>query len=559
MNPDQIYRPDELAQEMADVAHALHGYVRTRLFPMIEAGHACNYGAAFAAASELEIAGKETAFLGRCLEFERRQPRDPVGFHWQFNNYALQKVDERVPGLLSDERRADLRRIKKHWTLNWTLLGQLVALSDPDDLANDVGQTIPNMQHDCGFLPDTPGSRSLQYHAFSGALAAEAAQRTDSTELQSVALKAAAFSLSTTPDSGMPFLLGRGQNQIFGLGPLLFLFGYAARETRRADYRTTARKIVACLKCNQRDDGSIPLVIGRIPVEPGEVQASDRPPGWYLYNTLCDYLPFTVFQLLRASKIWAAPPATDQTGLPPATSGKSFLKHGQNGPVRHYWSAPSPDGDVDDQMPLPHLQFDNGPAQGGALTALTGGESGWNGVNDSSVSLPGGVLKGWPSAAHVAHRHRRRLRRQGLKALLRTLWVVPKDIEVWRDCRIQDVEDGFTAAHRLFSFDRKISAHENGIDWQDEIRFTRSCVWQTLSLVRLMIPAEANRSGNAWHFERHGLRMTIACDTDLATVESFRAPDADYVIATETHTNMSVSRGDHIRRNGSISWDAAHD
>jgi hypothetical protein len=106
--------------------------------------------------------------------------------------------------------------------------------------------------------------------------------------------------------NGDALYVGRGQEQIFGYGALLYLLEAARQITGDDAYGAAAQRVFQYLLRFRREDGSFPLVLLEAEApEPWHPDAGR--PGWYSYNRYADYLPFLGCLLMKAARAEAPP------------------------------------------------------------------------------------------------------------------------------------------------------------------------------------------------------------------------------------------------------------
>jgi hypothetical protein len=250
----------------------------------------------------------------------QRLERSPPTGHGEFNAYALlhcrnQLGEDRIDALL---RRTPFGR--RH-SANWMLLRSVCRalpgpLLSPRRSALAARAALLRYAR-AGFIADRRGAASLTYHAFCGALLADLWRERGRSWAGRAAIQAADVAAQFVLANGDGLYIGRGQQQIFGYGALLYLLESAAEAAGRADLAEAAERVRRRLRRFQRDDGSFPLVL-REGEEPEPWRPDSRRPGWYTYNRYADYLPFLGCMLLKASR--TAAPAIDgvePVGLPP--------------------------------------------------------------------------------------------------------------------------------------------------------------------------------------------------------------------------------------------------
>ncbi len=231
-----------------------------------------------------------------------RLTASPPDSHGEFNAYALLGCRER----LGSDRIAPLLRgvrFGHRHSANWMLLRAVCRVrngSVTSALQAKLEARTALLRHmRFGFIADRPGVRSFAYHAFFGALLADLWRKTRWRWAGLAATRAARFISPFVLPNGDALYLGRGQEQVFGYGALLYLLEAAAQMTGEAALRAAAARAFGHLMSFQRPDGSFPLVLNGD--EPPEPWAWESRPGWYSYNRYADYLPFLGCMLMKAA------------------------------------------------------------------------------------------------------------------------------------------------------------------------------------------------------------------------------------------------------------------
>ncbi len=229
---------------------------------------------------------------------------DPPATHGEFNTYALLQCRERLGAGPVDALVRRLRFGGRH-SANWMLLRAVCrALPGPrfSPLQSSLGARAALIRYARrGFIADRPGVRSFAYHAFCGALLADLWKERRARWAGVAAARAAHFAARFVLPNGDGMYVGRGQQQIFGYGALLYLLEAAAQLTGEDVFSEAADRAFSRLMQFQRGDGSFPLVLRE--GEPAEPWSPDAPlPGWYSYNRYADYLPFLGCFLLKAAR-----------------------------------------------------------------------------------------------------------------------------------------------------------------------------------------------------------------------------------------------------------------
>jgi hypothetical protein len=250
--------------------------------------------------------------------------REQLEFHWEFNNYALlhyrrRTGDRRVDRLLSP------LRFKGTLCTNWTLLRSAARLAAGEQRLKALRQLIGKVRHyqlPSGQILDDDGVRSFQYHCFSAALLAEMSEYSLLCCLRRPFLRAVDFIRHFILPNGDTLYIGRGQEQSFGYGALLYCLAQAYRITGVVKYLRDLERVWCFVEQFQRDDGSFPLVLTEVEKGVNEVIDTQDPlrPGWYGYNNYFDYLPFLGTYLARTADVLAGRKAEQHTSESEAES-----------------------------------------------------------------------------------------------------------------------------------------------------------------------------------------------------------------------------------------------
>lgn len=241
----------------------------------------------------------------KALNHLMQQDKSNPNYSWEFVVYAIQTAKRsaslQLPEPLNDYREKGTRMFNWYLlrTLNKRLCGHYKAA---DHLKLFLASRL--YQHPCGLILDEFHTRSLQYHAFCLFVLAELIEVTpEKTWLTNWFLRGIEFSLRQILSDGTALYLGRGQEQIFGYGALIYSLEYCNRKLRVIDEEKLNAVSKRVLNF-QRTDGSFPLVLRHREVENPNAKFSEGPPGgWYGYNTLFDYQPFLAYCLLKVGKL----------------------------------------------------------------------------------------------------------------------------------------------------------------------------------------------------------------------------------------------------------------
>jgi hypothetical protein len=263
-------------------------------------GYAFSYLAALYAKDDIE-----NSFSMKALRHLELQDKTDPNYSWEFVVYALQSAKK----FSSVPIPAHLDRCQEKGTrmFNWFLLRRFNkrlcnGYSAIDHFKLRIAVSI--YQEKTGLILDELKTRSLQYHAFCLFLLAELIEiAPENAWLKKRFSDGVEYSMRHVLHDGTSLFIGRGQEQIFGYGALIYSFEYCHTKIRPLSEQLI-HLVCKRLLSFQREDGSYPLVLRRREPETGNAHFSeDAPGGWYGYNTLYDYQPFLAYCLLKASEL----------------------------------------------------------------------------------------------------------------------------------------------------------------------------------------------------------------------------------------------------------------
>jgi hypothetical protein len=318
-----------------------------------------------------------------------------------------------------------------------------------------------------GLICDRPGVKSFGYHAFCGALLAELWMLEGWLWAGRAAAEAAAFLHPFVLPNGAALYVGRGQEQIFGYGALLYLLEAAAGMTGDERYGGLADRVFVRLTRFQRRDGSFPLVLGEGEmVEPWAPDASR--PGWYTYNRYADYLPFLGGMLMKAANVDA--PRVEGVKEHPPPSDFRVVRRG-----RYTAVLARPGGASTNDLAFPYVCVDRE-----SLFPCYGREG--DEAPSEAVPLPFGVLASGETV--------------GFRELL----------------RYELTGDGLVGKSRETRHLRRFTFEEHGFECMDEIIFRRRQRFARFApanfLFRTLTPVGGGRF-ETWH---RGMRAELAME-----------------------------------------------
>ena len=355
------------------------------------------YGEAFALWLWQFFPGEFEAAAARLRPIALRQlNRQDVAAHPEFNAWAwfhmAQKTQEPLPGLPP---------LNNTPNSNWLLLGTLVRLlwlKQPNlgQLRRHTRLLLTMQQQADGLIRDDrlisrrlpipfPYGRiaplrlqkmphlqklSLQYHCFSLILLHEIYEQTGWDFVKTAVRRGHQAIGQFILANGDTLYLGRGQQQIFGYGSLLY---FLATQTSAGNQAAAVQlhHVWDFVQQFQQADGRFPLVLRHGEMGfPNEVDTRDpRWLGWYSYNNLFDYLPFFGVQLVRAAQRqpeFAQPRATIQQPSFQLTPNFAFVRQ-----PSWQMTLAAPGGALSQDQPTPYLCL-----HGRSVLPCFGGEAG---------------------------------------------------------------------------------------------------------------------------------------------------------------------------------------
>ncbi len=247
-------------------------------------------------------------------EYQKKNKLDPE-FHWEFNNYAFLNFlkrhnDEKIKSLVFP------LSFKGTKCTNWTLLRSVSSIMGKyqnSEAVLEAKEKILKYQKKSGQILDDLGVSSFQYHCFSAAMIYELYELTNDVEFLNSFELAVAFISNFILPNGQSLYIGRGQEQSFGIGALIYILAIRLKLKHSDEVYSQLCAVVSFLEKHQRSNGSFPLVLTGIePLAPEDVKVKDsRFAGWYPYNNFFDYLPFMGFFIDKAVSVLNSLPIKD--------------------------------------------------------------------------------------------------------------------------------------------------------------------------------------------------------------------------------------------------------
>ncbi|TDT67878.1 hypothetical protein EV215_1882 [Hypnocyclicus thermotrophus] len=266
------------------------------------------YGETFTALSMLMYDKKKyNKEIEEIMEYYlNKKDKSVKDFHWEFNNYALFKIYE-IENKLEYKENLFPLKFKGTNCSNWTMLRGLVkVITGKKEGLKEIRNKIKKNQLENGLIKDDKKVNSFQYHSFMLFLLIEAYEVTQKEWLLNSFIKGINFIYNITLANGDNSYIGRGQEQIFGYGPLLYSLEKAFIYTNDKKYKYLQKNVFIYLKKFIKKDGSIPLVLRASEKKyPFKININDiNYLGWYGYNNYFDYLPFLTYFFVLLEQIF---------------------------------------------------------------------------------------------------------------------------------------------------------------------------------------------------------------------------------------------------------------
>lgn len=329
------------------------------------------YGEAFSLAFLHRMGLLDKNIKNKLIKLLESLDRLDPEFHWEFNNYALldyyiNSKDENIKEYIYP------LKFKNTKCTNWTLLRSVVKIMAKDDIKiaiKEAKMKINKFQLKSGLILDAPGVKSFQYHCFSMAMIGEIYEHTQDIFFKNSFLKGVGFIRNFILLNGEALYIGRGQNQSFGYGALIYILSLAYKLTNDKTLLGDIERVVNFVSKFQRRDGSFPLMMNGIEKNIPKIidLQNEEFVGWYPYNNYFDYLPFMGFFIAKAHKILKVLDISEiKYKKNKEYRDKSFIKV-----VKQKYEAvlSKPGGYWTNDMPIPYVV-----ANGKNITPCYGGE-----------------------------------------------------------------------------------------------------------------------------------------------------------------------------------------
>jgi len=354
------------------------------------------YGELFTALAMAKIGSdKYRKYIKKILShYFNNEDKTGDQFHWEFNNYALIKL-ERIMDLSKYVEQYRPLKFKGTKSSNWIMLRGLTRILSGEKKTYgeiELKKTIILMQKKNGLIMDSIYDKSFQYHCFMAYLILEAYNETKDTFYKKSFLKALYFIEKFILRNGEFSYIGRGQKQIFGVGPLLYILQEGYIITKDQKYLAKRDLVYDMLLNYKRENGSFPLVLRDGEYRYPKVINIDENKylGWYSYNNYFDYLPFLAYFLVLFEASYCETSGNIERDFSSQYNyyDNDFLKLSNN-----YIDVvvAKPDLKISNSLPIPYVvTHDN------SLTSCYGGEESSILYNSKSIPLPWGITNNNP-------------------------------------------------------------------------------------------------------------------------------------------------------------------
>ncbi len=280
--------------------------IRSGLFQRSRTFYGESFGLCALQRQELLESDLRLALLAKAQE----KDRNSVEYHSEFITYALAQYT----ALAQDAEAERLFRplqFGSNTTTNWKLLrcnAKAYCTPGPESsrkaLAQEAIALLASRTLPSGMLVDAPGVRSFQYHCFSLCMVWELFEHTRDPELLGAFQEGVEFIRNFILENGDTLYVGRGQQQLFGYGALVYALSVYWKLTGDSAVQSDLERVLGFVDSARTKYGRLPLVVTN-GLEKSELALDLKDAsfhGWYAYNNYFDYLPFFIEMLLKADK-----------------------------------------------------------------------------------------------------------------------------------------------------------------------------------------------------------------------------------------------------------------
>jgi hypothetical protein len=506
-----------------DPAYGIAKYLADAQSPKGNFPARCYYGESFSILLWSHFDKEFEDNIQKALEYYKQKNKKLNQLHWEFNNYALFKYYIKTKDPVVGELVKDLK-FRGTKVINWTLLRALTRLlrNKPiDKLKANLEINKCLLRQKDGFFFDDKNVRSFQYHCFSTALIGELFDLTKKLKLKNSFLNGTNFILDFILPNGDTLYIGRGQEQIFGYGTLLFILEYAYKLTGEKIYKNKARQVLMYLNRFRRPDGSFPLVLRKGEEGyPKEINTKDTQYlGWYAYNNYFDYLPFLGYYLIKTHLIQSSCFQGVNTYKEKAvTNSIKYLKDYTVYTSNKYNAIVSkPGGYWTNDMPFPYVCYKNE-----SIFPCYGGEQFVDSIYSiEQIPLPFGKT--------------------------------PLKWAYFREMDYKLIKDKLIAKCKYYKFSRKYEFHTSGFDIYDDIIFKKDIFFEEFYPVNLYFFKLTKITATEFETDYNGVKAKISTSKPCIIENSkFYCARGKLKSLRERILNVSFSKGDILNRKISV-------
>ena len=393
--------------------------------------------------------------------------------HWEFNNYAIMQIIRDYPeykAILSHEFYYGSTK-----STNWIFLRQLCkCLNSEVQFSREFKTALWERQQNSGLILDAKNVSSLQYHCFSTVLLYEIYEVTNDKRIYNAFIKAVNFIKQFTLRDGESLYIGRGQEQIFGYGCLIYLYELAYIETKDIEYINLQSKCLEYIK-DYSNDKMIPLVINKyesISEKNLDVNSIEHL-GWYSYNNYYDYLPFFCYFITKTLKLKKADNKAEDYILGEYKEENKvyidthFMRYSNNNYDAVVSCYPGADANY---IMLPYIV-----SESGNVTPCYGGEKAHNCIlySDAAIPVPYFKFNNIFAGCMLSNTYLMRFVKS-----MKNRTVFNKEYYIWQNMNFiirKDDEQVVIEANNSFChYRRRMRFGENSVDIQDSLKIKRN-------------------------------------------------------------------------------------
>ena len=256
------------------------------MFPKFNESYKDNYGFILVELLKKEIDKNYKSNFDELLNFYEKSS------HKEFCMYYILKI------IINNESNLKILKKKKKYgktkVTNWRLMRFYIKYFFREISLIKIKKFIQKVQDDSGLIWDEKNKdKSFQYHCFSSSIILDFYNLTKDIFFLNSFKKSVEFIEKFILPNGMSLYVGRGQEQIFGYGCLLYILSsYCLLFKNHENFLLKNMLIEKYILKFIKKDKTLPLVLNKY----SKILNCDiHSPGWYSYNTIKDYYPFFLY------------------------------------------------------------------------------------------------------------------------------------------------------------------------------------------------------------------------------------------------------------------------